>query len=140
MYIQFDTPHQYVFIHEHVRHLLLLWPKEEKNQLYVAEWKDDTLWLRYPGETYTETVWDQVEPFFFQRLKTEEKEIHAVLGATFRQGKRLYAMYYNRDNPGDDLYFFEVRSQRLHEIPDEEYENVVQAFLLEYPEYMGKEE
>jgi hypothetical protein len=49
-------------------------------------------------------------------------------------------MYYNRDHPEDDLYFFEVRSQQLHEIRDEEYENVVQSFLLEYPEYMGKEE
>jgi hypothetical protein len=140
LHIQFDTLHQYVFIHEHVRHLLLLWPKEEKIQLYLAEWKDDVLWLRFPGETYTEIVWDQVEPYFFQKLKTETGEVNVVLGATFHHNKRLYAMYYNRNDPEDDLYFFEVRSQHLHEIPDEEYESVVQAFLLEYPEYLEKDE
>ncbi len=80
MHVRFETPHQYVFIHENVKHLLLVWSKDSKKQLFIAEDEEDALVLRYPGEVYTETVLEQVEPVFFLDL---EGGVEAVLGATF---------------------------------------------------------
>ena len=69
MNIQFKTPHQYVFIHENVKHLLLIWSKEAKKQLFIVEEKEGELHLLYPGETYEELVLDQVEDIFFRAWK-----------------------------------------------------------------------
>lgn len=136
MIIQFKTPHQYLFTHENVKHLLLIWPKEAKKQLFIAEEKNGELQLYYPGETYEEIVLDQVESVFFPRLETEADSIQAALGATFHYGDKLIAMYYDRNQPGEQFYFFELDEGKLVEIPDEQYEATVLAFLKEFPEYV----
>jgi hypothetical protein len=136
VHIRFQTPHQYVFIHENVKHLLLVWNKEAARQLYIVEEKEDGLELRYPGETYTEVVLDQVEPVFFRQLQTEDGLEPVVLGATFHYRDRLIGMYYNRENPAGYPYFFEIENGDLKDIPDEEYEEVARTFLTEYPEYV----
>lgn len=136
MNIQFKTPHQYVFIHENVKHLLLIWSKEAKKQLFIVEEKEGELHLLYPGETYEELVLDQVEDIFFPRLETESETIQAVLGATFYYEGKLIAMYYDRERPGEQFYFFEIDQKKILEIPDEQYEATVLAFLKEFPEYV----
>ncbi|MDR6224173.1 hypothetical protein [Desmospora profundinema] len=139
MHVQFRTPHQYVFIHENVKHLLLVWPKEAKKQLFVAEERNHTLDLLYPGETYEEMVLDQVEPVFFRQLETDDGLFPVVLGATFHHRGALMGMYYNRDHRGDSPYFFALEDGELADIPDEEYEAVALAFLEEFPEYIQGE-
>ncbi|MFC7441699.1 hypothetical protein [Laceyella putida] len=135
MNIRFQTPHQYLFIHRHVKHLLLLWKKEHKRNLYIVEDEStEALTLRFPGDTYAEMVLQEIEPIFFQRLETDEETFLATLGATFEYGKRLMAMYVHPERPQTDLYFFEVRDEQIKEIADEEYPLVVQAFMLEYPD------
>lgn len=136
MLVQFQTPHQYVFVHENVKHLLLLWPKEAKKQLFLAEEQKGTLNLLYPGETYEEMVMDQVNPIFFCQLETEDGLVSVVLGATFRHRELEVAMYYNREDPSGPPYFFTLKNGNLADIPDEEYEAVVRTFLQEFPEYI----
>lgn len=138
MQIRFQTPHQYLFIHQNVKHLLLLWKKERKRELYIVEEEGtDTVFLRFPGETYVEMVLQEIEPIFFQRLETETGPFPAILGATFPYQERLIAMYYHRDNPAEELYFFEIQGEKLIEIKEEEYQKVVQTFMDEFPEYMA---
>ncbi|OYD09461.1 hypothetical protein [Paludifilum halophilum] len=139
MNVRFQTPHQYVFVHENVKHLLLVWSKEAKKQLFLAEEEGDSLHLKYPGETYAEMVLDQVEPVFFRQLEVEDTTISVVLGATFHYQGRLIGMYYNREQPDRDLYFFALEGDRLEDIPDEEYEGAARTFLEEFPEYIGEE-
>lgn len=136
MHVRFGTPHQYVFIHENVKHLLLIWSKESKKQLFVAEEEEDTLVLRYPGETYTETVLEQVEPVFFLDL---EDGVEAILGATFYHRGRLVGMYYDKKLPSGPPYFFEIGDGSPSEIPDEDYQEVVHTFAKEFPEYVSEE-
>ncbi|PTM58990.1 hypothetical protein [Desmospora activa] len=136
MQVHFQTPHQYVFVYENVKHLLLLWPKEAKKQLYIAEERNETLELLYPGETYEEMILDQVDSIFFCQLETEDGLVPVVLGATFRYRERVIAMYYNRENPNGPPFFFALENGDLIDIPDEEYEAVVRTFLREFPEYI----
>lgn len=139
MHVRFQTPHQYVFIHENVKHLLLVWSKESKKQLFVAEEEGDTLLLRYPGETYTETVLEQVEPVFFLDLEVEGERVEAILGATFYHQNRLIGMYYDKNHPSGPPYFFEIENGSPSDIPDEEYPDVVQTFAKEFPEYVSED-
>ena len=136
MNIRFQTPYQYVFIHQGIKHLLLLWKKEQKREIYVVEEeKDNEMMLRYPGETYTDMVLHELEPLFFQRLEVDGKTFLAVLGATFIYQKRNMAMYYDADHPQESLFFFEYSGEKIIEINEHEYEHVVQAFVKEFPEY-----
>ncbi|MFC4077837.1 hypothetical protein [Salinithrix halophila] len=136
MNIRFNTPHQYVFVHENVKHLLLVWPKEAKRQLFVVEEEDGLLSLTYPGETYEETVLIQVEPVFFRHLETDSGLLSVVLGATFRHQGRLMGMFYNREETTGPPFFFELREDDLQDIPEDEYEEVARVFLEEFPEYV----
>ncbi|SEN79297.1 hypothetical protein [Lihuaxuella thermophila] len=135
MYIRFQTPYQYVFIHRNVKHLLLLWKKERKRDLYIIEEENDCMLLRFPGQTYVEMVLDEIEPIFFQRLETDDGPFPAILGATFTFGDKRVGMYYHPDHPSEALYFFEIQGNQITDIPDEEYEAVVRAFMNEFPEF-----
>lgn len=138
--IQFQTPHQYFFIHENIKHLLLLWSKEQHRELYVVEEQDDVLTLRYPGETYRELVLEQLEDIFFQRLETEDDHFRAALAATFTYKNRLYGAYYpaehEESNPIDQLFFFEIRDNQIVDISNQDYEAVANTFFEMFPEYI----
>lgn len=138
--IQFQTPHQYFFIHENIKHLLLLWSKEQHRELYVVEEQGDVLTLRYPGETYRELVLERLEDIFFQRLETEHDHFRAALAATFTYKNRLYGAYYpaerEESEPIDQLYFFQIQEQNIVEIPDSDYEAVAHTFFESFPEYV----
>lgn len=136
MNIHFSTPHQYVFIHENIKHLLLVWPKEAKKQLFIAEEEGETLTLTHPGETYQETIWNQLEPVFFRQLETEDGTFPVVLGATFDFHGQRIGMYYHREAASSPPFFFLLTDKELQDIPDEEYEEVVRTFLQEFPEYI----
>lgn len=140
MQIRFQTPHQYFFIHEDIKHLLVLWSKEQHRELYVVEEHDDALNLRYPGETYAALVLDQLGDVFFQRLETEQEQFRAALASTFYYEKRLIGAYYRADQEEsdaiDEIYFFEIRDQQLLDISDEEYEPIAQQFFEKFPEYI----
>lgn len=135
--LRFHTPHQYVFYHHHIKHLLLLWEKEQKKELYlIKEEANEEMLLQYPGETYTEMVLQELEPIFFQTLETEEEQFPAILGATFFYQKRLIGMYYHQHRPTEEPpYFFEIRDEQIVEIADKEYQDVAKTFLKEFPEY-----
>ncbi|MBA4602518.1 hypothetical protein [Thermoactinomyces mirandus] len=136
MNIRFQTPYQYVFIHEDIKHLLLLWRKKHKWDLYIIEEeKDGEMTLRFPGETYIEMVLKDIEPIFFQRLETPEKTFLAILGATFTYEDRTMLMYYDPEYPEEAIYFFERSDEGIAEIDEAEYEQVVQTFINEFPEY-----
>ncbi|SDW51677.1 hypothetical protein SAMN05444487_10415 [Marininema mesophilum] len=140
MNLHFSTQHQYVFIHENVKHLFLLWPKENKRQLFIAEEQgEDLLLLTHPGETYEEMVLAQVEPYFFQRLVTGDDTLSAVLGATLRIQTKLYGLFYDRDS-STGTYFFELAEDELRDIPEVDYENIARTFLEEFPEYIANED
>jgi hypothetical protein len=135
--IRFQTPKQYLFYHQNVKHLLLIWAKEHTKQLFIVEdEKDQTLSLSYPGETYAEMVLDQVSPIFFQELQTETETFTAILGATFSFRGKLIGMYYHPDQPATLVYFFQIQGEKIEEIPEAEYADVVEAFLQEFPEYV----
>lgn len=138
MNIRFQTPYQYVFIHHGIKHLLLLWKKERKREIYVIEEeKDEEMTLRYPGETYTDMILQELEPLFFQRLEVDGKTFLAILGATFTYQKRTMVMYYDPDHPAESLFFFEYSGEEIIEIDEHEYKQVVQAFMQEFPEYFA---
>lgn len=135
MNIRFQTPHQYLFLHRNVKHLLLLWKKEHKRELYIVEDEStESLTLRFPGETYVEMVLNEIKPIFFQRLQTEAETFLAPLGATFEYGPKLIAVYLHPERPQTDLYFFEVEDEQIKEIAEEEYPLIVQSFMQEYPD------
>lgn len=138
MNIQFTTPHQYVFIHEHIKHVLLIWEKESRQDIYIIETETpDTMTLRYPGETYRELILDELEPYFFQVLLAEdESEIPVILGATFTFADKLVGMYYQKTNPSDTPFFFFLQNENLEDIADDQYASVVDRFRLEFPTYI----
>lgn len=140
MRIEFQTPHQYFFIHEQIKHLLILWSKDQHRELYVVEEKGDSLLLNYPGETYRDLLFDQLGDIFFQRLETDSDSFRAALAATFTYNDQLFGAYYPAEQPQTapirELYFFEISDQELREIPDHEYERVVKTFFQTFPEYM----
>lgn len=137
MQIRFQTPKQYLFYHQNVKHLLLIWAKEHTKQLFIVEdEKDQTLSLSYPGETYAEMVLDQVSPIFFQELQTETETFTAILGATFSFREKLIGMYYHPEQPTTSVYFFHIKGERIVEIPEEEYADVIDTFCREFPEYV----
>ena len=37
-------------------------------------------------------------------------------------------MYYDRERPGEQFYFFEIDQKKILEIPDEQYEATVSHF------------
>lgn len=135
--LRFDTPHQYVFYHHQIKHLLVMWEKEQKKELYlIKEETNDELLLKYPGETYQELILQELEAIFFQTLETAEERFPAILGATFFYEKRVMGMFYHQYRLEEEPpYFFEIKNQQIVEIADEEYEDVVKTFLKEYPEY-----
>jgi hypothetical protein len=135
--IQFKTPHQYLLIHRNVKHLLLLWDKERKRQLYIVTEEKNTMLLHYPGETYVDMTLQEIEPLLLQTLETEEGPFPALLGATFAVNERDYAMYYRKDDPAMEAYFFEMNADKLVEIPAEDYEQIVHAFATQFPEYIS---
>ncbi|TCS93155.1 hypothetical protein [Hazenella coriacea] len=137
MNIQFQTPHQYLFIHQNVKHLLLLWKKERKRDLYLVEEENDQYNLSYPGETYVETVLEQIEPILLQHLETEEETFTAILGATFHYQDKLIALYYHPTFPDEQLYFFEIQGETLIDLSDEEFPLVLHTFATEFPEYFS---
>lgn len=140
MHIRFQTPHQYFFIHEGIKHLLLLWSKEQHRELYVVEEQDDVMNLQYPGETYRDLLLDQLQDIFFQRLEVEDDSFRTALAATFHYKNRLIGAYYpseqTESQPIEQLYFFEIREQNIVEIPDDDYEQVAQTFFDTFPEYI----
>lgn len=136
MNIQFTTPHQYLFYHQNVKHLFLLWKKERKRELYVVQEEGSTLYLRYAGETYVDTVLHEIEPIFFQRIISEKGPQAVILGATFSYENKLIGMYYFPPASDEELYFFEIRDETIVEIDDKHYEDVVHAFKEEYKEYI----
>ena len=139
MKIRFQTPYQYVFYHHHIKHLFLIWEKEQKKEIYIMkeETADECL-LQYPGETYTEMILQELEPVFFQTLETEDEQFPAILGATFSYQKRLIGMYVHQFRPEEEPpYFFEIKNEQLVELADEEYEEIAKAFAREYPEYVS---
>ena len=107
MHIKFATKHQYIFSHFHNLHALVIWDKETRKDIYLAETETpDTLTLRYPGETYRERLLDEWEPYFFQVLLAENNiEIPVILGATFDFQKKTVGMYYQKTN-SKNIYFF----------------------------------
>lgn len=134
--IRFQTPHQYVFIHRNVKHLLLLWKKEHKRDLYIIEEEDEEgITLRFPGQTYVDMVLNEIEPIFFQTLETESETFRAILLATFEYQDRLIALYAHPHRPQEECYFFEVKNETIHELSEHEYQDVVQTFMDEYPEF-----
>ena len=136
MNIRFQTPYQYVFIHQGIKHLLLLWKKERKREIYIIEEeKEKEMILRYPGETYSDLILQELEPLFFQRLEVDGRTFLAVLGATFTHQQRTMAMYYDPDHPAESLFFFEYSGEKIFEIDENEYQEVVQTFMREFPEY-----
>jgi|GEM_PF-1866034 len=139
MQIRFETPYQYVFYHHHVKHLLVIWEKEQRKDLYIIkEETPEELVLQYPGETYRETVLQELEPVFFQTLETEEERFPAILGATFSYQKRLIGMYYHQHRPDKEPpYFFEIKNEKLVELSDEDYAEVIKVFANEYSEHIS---
>lgn len=140
MQIRFKTPHQYFFIHEGIKHLLLLWSKEQHRELYVVEERDHVIHLQYPGETYRDLLLDQLQDIFFQRLEIENTQFRTALAATFYYSNRLIGAYYpseqSESKPIEQLYFFEIREQNIVEIPDDDYEAVARTFFENFPEYI----
>ncbi len=137
MQIRFQTPQQYLFYHQNVKHLLLIWAKEHTKQLFIVEDEgNQTLTLHYPGETYTEMILDQVEPIFFQELQTEEETFTAILGATFSFREKLIGMFYHPNQLTKQIYFFQIQGESIMEIPEAEYADVVDTFCREFPEYV----
>lgn len=137
MEIRFQTPHQYLFIHHGIKHLLVIWQKEHKKEIYIVEEEKESLLLRYPGETYREMILDELGDVFFPVLETEEGSFPTALGATFLYQNRLIGMYYRRENPEEQPFFFEIRDKQLLDLSDEEYAEVVQQFMKEFPEYIA---
>lgn len=136
MNIRFQTKDQYLFVHRNVKHLLLVWEKDHRKQLYIVEEEDSTtLTLRDPGETYSEQILDELEPVFFQQLETEIGPIATLLGATFPFRNRLIGMYYNPYRPTEDVYFLELLDREVIDLSDEDYPLVVSTFQKEFPEY-----
>ena len=136
MDIRFNTPHQYLFYHQNVKHLFLLWKKEKKRELYIVEDDQGHILLRYPGETYVDTVLHEIEPIFFQHLVNEEGPLAVILGATFSYKQIVIGMYYTPPHPNEDLYFFQIEEERIREIEDSEYENVVHEFMTKFKDYI----
>lgn len=138
MHIQFQTPYQFLFIHQNVKHLLVIWEKEHKKEIYIVDQESsEHLLLQYPGEAYREHVLDEVEAIFFPQIQLEDKEIPVILAATFQRNDHLYAVYYPKDRIRDELYFLQVKEQdqQLVEIPEDEYLSIVEYFQELYPEY-----
>jgi cyclophilin family peptidyl-prolyl cis-trans isomerase len=133
--IQFCTEHQYIFSHHHIQHVLLIWDKESRREIYIVETETpDTLSLRYPGETYRERILDELEPYFFQVLLSEDqREIPVILGATFDFQNQTVGMYYTKKNMGSTPYFFFLKDDQLIDIPEESYGQVIQQFRSTHP-------
>jgi hypothetical protein len=117
-----------------------MWKKEHKRELYIVEDEGENMLISYPGQTYAETVLDEIEPLLFQQLVGEEGTFPAILGATFTHEDRLMAMYYRPERPQEDIYFFAVEDGRIREIPDPEYEAVIHSFIREFPEFFPEQE
>lgn len=136
--IKFSTEHQYLFSHHQVQHALIIWDKESRQDIYLADTKTpDTITLHYPGETYRERLLDELEPYFFQVLLTEnDNEIPVILGATFDFQDQLVGMYYSKMKTDNMSYFFYLQNGKLSDIADQDYTNVIQQFRLTYPDML----
>ncbi|WP_028776187.1 hypothetical protein [Shimazuella kribbensis] len=135
MNVHFATEHQYIFSHHHIQHVLLIWDKETRKDIYIVETETpDTLTLRYPGETYRERILDELEPYFFQVLLSEDqKEIPVILGATFAFHDQTVGMYYTKKEINSIPYFFFLRESELMDIPEQSYGQVIQQFRSTHP-------
>lgn len=135
---QFQTPYQFLFLHHHVQHLLVIWEKEQKKEIYIVDQVNpDRIELLHPGESYQEQVLDEVGEFFFSQLELEGELISVLLAATFEWKEKQYAAFYQKEKLQEELYFLEIRDRVLSEIPDEIYEEVVSSFQEDYPEYFA---
>jgi hypothetical protein len=138
LHIKFATDHQYVFSHHQIQHALIIWDKESRKDIYLVETETpDTLILRYPGETYRERLLDELEPYFFQVLLSEDQlEIPVILGATFAFQKKLVGMYYSKSGSRENLYFFYLLDGELVDITEEVYPEVIEHFRSNYPDML----
>jgi hypothetical protein len=136
MNIRFSTPHQYLFSHEQISHVLILWEKESRTDIYLIDAETpDTLTLRYPGETYRERLWDELCPYFFQVLLDEnEQEIPVVLRATFHYKEHFVGMYLAKTDATP--YFFYLHHGELADIAEEDYAFVIEQFRATYPQLL----
>lgn len=137
MAIQFNTPQQYLFIHERVKHLLILWKQEQITEIYIVEEENgNDLLLRHPGRLYVERLIQQLDPIFFLTIDTGSSTVPLALGATFYHNKKLIG-YYVPSDPSlkwETVYFFEISDQRVINIPDQELSQVIHSFRNEFPE------
>ncbi|WP_044642665.1 hypothetical protein [Risungbinella massiliensis] len=135
---QFQTPYQFLFLHHNVQHLLVVWEKEQKKEIYLVDQiSPDRMELLHPGESYQEQVLDEVGEFFFSQLELQKERISVILAATFEWKKKLYATFYQKEKLQEELYFFEIQDRALTEIPDEIYEEVVIFFQKHHQEYFA---
>ncbi|MCH5586223.1 hypothetical protein MK805_14875 [Shimazuella sp. AN120528] len=137
LHIKFATSHQYLFSHHQVQHALIIWDKESRKDIYLVDTETpDTLTLRYPGETYRERLLDELEPYFFQVLLTEDdSEIAVILGATFDFQDQLVGMYYSKTEKHTP-YFFYLQNGQLLDILEIDYTAVIEQFRLLYPQML----
>lgn len=76
---------------------------------------------------------DELEPYFFQTLLTEDHtEIAVILGATFDFQDQLVAMYYSKKDD-QSVYFFYLQDGQLADIAEKDYPAVIEQFRMNYP-------
>lgn len=138
MNIRFQTPYQFLFLHRDVKHLLVIWEKERKKEIFLVDHEEQNqLTIRYPGESYQAHILDEIEEIFLPKLECDGEIIPVILAATFEWNQRLYAVYYPKDKITEELYFFEIIDGQLQEISDEKYEQVISYYQKTYSDYFA---
>lgn len=136
MHLRFQTTQQYLFIHHFVKHLLVIWSKERRKDIYlVMEEHPDELTIKYPGETYREHVLQELEAVFFQTLETDQERFPVHLVATFLFQKRLIGIYFEPTREHEQPYLFEIVDETIKELTDHEYEDAWLVACNDFPEY-----
>ena len=133
---QFQTQHQYMFIHNRTKHLLLIWEQEQTTEIYLVEEQEENPILHYPGQTYQQEILQLLDPVFFLNVDTGSETLTTVLGATFPYQNKLIGYYVPQDPEKDwDLvYFFDITNGKVRNIPDREFDTVVNTFRREFPD------
>ncbi|SHF31554.1 hypothetical protein SAMN05444392_1153 [Seinonella peptonophila] len=141
MNIHFSSPHQYLFFHYHIKHLLVIWKKELRKDIYIVQDdNEESITVKYPGETYRERVLQEIEAVFFQTLEMDQELFQVHLVATFPYQNQLIGIYQDAKDSQKQPFLFAIVDEELQELTDQEYEQAWHIALQEFPEYFRLEE
>lgn len=134
----FPDADKYAFIYYEAHLLLMAFDRDDAKFLFVINHEGgDPIRLKYPGQTFTDRVLDDIERIFFVTLEEPDRApTRLVLGSLFEVSGKRFGAYYEAGAEQPEVVLFEVHGTAPEyelRVPEEAvYETASRVFAERY--------